>query len=95
MGRLDEAAYVEILAQAAATLNGVRTLRRGALRQGYLVGARELRIFGAAETGDRLQGDALRYGDFGIVKGAIVCGANILVRGEVKVWHGSEGAMPP
>jgi radical SAM protein with 4Fe4S-binding SPASM domain len=96
-GRLDETAYLEILAQAAAVMNGFRTLRNGALRRGYLVGAQGLQILGEARAGDRLQATVFketRYGDFGVVQGTITRGSELLAKGEIKVWHEGGGVTP-
>jgi radical SAM protein with 4Fe4S-binding SPASM domain len=92
-GRMDESAYLEIIAQAAAVMNGFRALRRGALQRGYLVGASGFQILGEARAGDRLQVTVYketRLGDFGVIKGTVACGSEMLAQGEIKVWHEGE-----
>ncbi len=90
-GTLDTAAYLELIAQAAATMNGFRTsFREGHDPQGYLLGARQMETFGIARVGDTLSihvFKATRFGDFGIIEGRVSCGKTLLARGEIKVWH--------
>jgi radical SAM protein with 4Fe4S-binding SPASM domain len=97
-GELDEAAYLEIMAQSIAALNGFRKKRNGSIKpDGFLLGARNVEILGAARTGERLSVDVFkyaRYGDFGLVRGTIRRGEDVIARGEVKVWHKSAGQEP-
>lgn len=96
-GALDEAYHVELIAQAAATMNGFRTPRpTDGGPQGYLLGARDIRIQGQARLGDTLSVrvfKATKYGDFGIIEGRVSRGDEVLAEGEIKVWHraGGEG----
>ena len=96
-GRLDEAAYMELMAQAIAALNGFRTRGNGnGRRRGLLLGAENLEVLGDSRCGDRLSVSVFKYakyGDFGVVKGTVTRGADVLARGEIKVWHeGGEAA---
>jgi radical SAM protein with 4Fe4S-binding SPASM domain len=96
-GTLDPTAYLELIAQAAAAMNGFKTTRNGTQSKGYLLGARQLDVLGTARVGDVLNirvFKALRYGTFGIIEGQVACGATVLARGEIKVWHTTETAPP-
>jgi radical SAM protein with 4Fe4S-binding SPASM domain len=94
-GVLDGAYHMELIAQAAAAMNGFRTPRpEDGGPQGYLLGARNVRIQGQARVGDTLAVHvfkAAKYGDFGIIEGRVTRGAEVLAEGEIKVWH-SAGA---
>jgi len=90
-GSLDNVAYLEMIAQSIAALNGFRNMNEsGPSPEGYLLGAKKLEIFGRAGKGDRLLIMVFkyaRYGGFGIVKGVVSKNNEIIARGEVKVWH--------
>lgn len=90
-GSLESVAYVELIAQAAALMNGFRQSGGGLGEpQGYLIGARNLEILGAARCGDTLRirvFKATQFGDFGIVEGQVFRGEQVLARGEIKVWQ--------
>jgi radical SAM protein with 4Fe4S-binding SPASM domain len=90
-GSLDEVAYVELIAQAAAAMNGFRTsVRAGVEPQGYLLGARQIEVHGQACVGDTLRihvFKATRLGDFGIIEGKVFRQETLLASGEIKVWH--------
>ncbi len=94
-GILDSAAHLELIAQAAAAMNGFRTtVRDGQDQEGYLLGARQMEVFAPARVGDTLEirvFKATRYGDFGVIEGQVTRGETVLARGEIKVWHRSEG----
>ena len=93
-GYLDEAAYLELIAQAAAALNGFEQANQNAGEfQGFLLGARKLKIFKKARIGDRLEIALFKYakyGEFGIVKAEITANCELLAEGEVKIWHKSD-----
>ena len=95
-GELDEAAYMEIMAQSIAALNGFNQRRNGGSKpEGFLLGARHVEILGAARVGDRLSVNVFKYarfGDFGLVQGTITKGQDVIARGEIKVWHKGDGA---
>lgn len=92
-GTLDDSAYLEIIAQSAAALNGFRSTRRqaaGKEPEGYLLGARDVEVLDTARVGDILNTrvfKATRYGDFGIIEGQVFRDDHLLARGEIKVWH--------
>lgn len=94
-GGLDPAAYLEMIAQAAAAMNGFRTAVRDKNGpEGYLLGARDIESPGGARVGDTLSihvFKATRYGDFGIVEGRVSRDGTLLARGEIKVWHRGGG----
>ncbi len=94
-GALDEAYHVELIAQAAAAMNGFRTPRAAdGGPQGYLLGARNVKIQGQARLGDTLAVrvfKATKFGDFGIIEGRVSRGDEVLAEGEIKVWHKSSG----
>jgi radical SAM protein with 4Fe4S-binding SPASM domain len=92
-GTLEDSAYLEIIAQSAAALNGFRSTRRQAAGnepEGYLLGARDVEVLDTARVGDVLNTrvfKAARYGDFGIIEGQVFRDEHLLARGEIKVWH--------
>jgi predicted hotdog family 3-hydroxylacyl-ACP dehydratase len=90
-GILVETAYLEMMAQAIAAMNGFRQLgRSGSSLEGYLVGAQELEILGTARVGDKLNiavHKEARYSGFAIVKGTVSRDDTVLARGEIKIWH--------
>jgi radical SAM protein with 4Fe4S-binding SPASM domain len=90
-GTLDETAYIELIAQSIAAQAGFK--QAGITSQaidGFLLGAKNLEILGPAHIGDTLTISILKYarfGDFGIFKGKIFRGQELLAQGEVKVWE--------
>jgi radical SAM protein with 4Fe4S-binding SPASM domain len=91
-GRLEDASYPEIISQAIAAQEGFRRLgSRSPEQEGFLLGVKNLEISGDAHVGDTLRVSvykAVRYGDFGIIKGEVCKGSEVIARGEVKVWQG-------
>jgi predicted hotdog family 3-hydroxylacyl-ACP dehydratase len=89
-GVLDEAALVEMMAQACAAVRGSEARRRGeAPRQGYLVGASAVRIAGRARSGDHLQvrvRPVNAFGDFLVVDGEVRRGGDLLACGRLNLW---------
>jgi radical SAM protein with 4Fe4S-binding SPASM domain len=90
-GSVDSVAYLELIAQSIAALNGFRNMNEsGSSPEGYLLGAKNLAILGRAEAGDTLSVIVFkyaRYGGFGIVKGIVLKKNEIIAKGEIKVWH--------
>lgn len=90
-GSVDNVAYLEMIAQSIAALNGFRNMNEsGSSPEGYLLGAKNLSITGRAEAGDRLSIMVFkyaRYGGFGVVKGIVSKNNEVIARGEIKVWH--------
>ena len=92
-GRLDGAYYPEIISQAIAAQSGFKNLRNGngnGGAKGFLLGVKNLEILGSAYTGDSLRvcvHKVAKYGEFGVIKGEIFRGEELIARGEIKVWH--------
>jgi len=90
-GSVDHVAYLEMMAQSIAALNGFRNMDSSdTAPEGYLLGARDLKIKGKAYSGDKLKIMVFkfaRYGGFGIVKGVVKRDNEILSEGEIKIWH--------
>ncbi len=91
-GTLDNASYPEIISQAIAAQEGFRKLgSRNPHQEGFLLGIKNLEIFGSAHIGDTLRISVLKvakYGDFGIIRGEVKNNDTVIARGEVKVWQG-------
>ena len=91
-GRLGEPAYLEMIAQAAAALDGFRRRNKpDAAPAGMVLGARNLQISGSARVGDRLSIEVFksaRIGEFGVITGTISRGADLLAKGDIKVLQG-------
>ena len=90
-GRLDDACYPELISQAIAAQEGFRRLgSQETPRQGFLLGVKKLEISGEARVGDTLRIEVYktaRYGEFGIIDGAVYRGKELIARGELKVWQ--------
>jgi radical SAM protein with 4Fe4S-binding SPASM domain len=95
-GVLASVAYPEIISQALAAMEGFRKIGcHDAQAEGFLLGIKKLGIFGSARVGDTLRitvHKAVKYGDFGIVRGEVYKGNELLARGEVKVWQNDSNA---
>jgi radical SAM protein with 4Fe4S-binding SPASM domain len=96
-GRLDETAYIEMIAQSFAASHGFHlSADEQALHRGMLLGVKDLKVAGPARVGDRLVihvKKVARFGDFGVVEGTIYRDdGTFLASGEIKVWRpGGEG----
>jgi predicted hotdog family 3-hydroxylacyl-ACP dehydratase len=93
-GRLDEAAYVEMIAQAFAATQGFHlTPEERRTHWGLLLGIKELVVSGDAFVGDRLLihiRKLARFGGFGVVDGTVSHeDGRVLASGQVKVWRPS------
>jgi len=90
-GTLDETAYIELIAQSIAAHAGFKQSGGNAQAvDGFLLGAKNLEIFSTARIGDTLEISVFKYarfGDFGIFKGQVFRGQELLAQGEVKVWE--------
>ena len=89
-GTVDPAAYVEIIAQSAAAMNGFRASRNCAAPEGYLIGAQEIAVLGEARAGEPLRVHVFKsakLGEFGVVEGSVFRGEELLATGSIKVWH--------
>ena len=92
-GIVDDAIYLEMMAQSIAALNGFKQLGISeSAPEGFLLGAKNLEILKKARVGDKLTISVYkyaRYGDFGVIQGTISRNDDVLARGEIKVWHNS------
>jgi len=91
-GVLESAAYMEIIAQAAAALNGFQLRNRSEKPSGFLMGARNITIHEPARCGDRLVTSVHKehkFEGFGIIRGRVERNGQCLAEGEIKVFHKS------
>jgi radical SAM protein with 4Fe4S-binding SPASM domain len=93
-GRLDELAYIEMIAQSFAACHGFQLFGEERLaHQGLLLGARDFLITGEARVGDRLTirvSKVTRFGDFGIVNGEVHHeDGRLIATGQIKIWRPS------
>jgi radical SAM protein with 4Fe4S-binding SPASM domain len=90
-GTVDEVVYPEMIAQASAALSGFKDLGvTDKTVNGFFLGAKKFEIFSRARIGDTLNISIFKYarlGDFGIIRGTISLGTDIIARGEIKVWE--------
>ncbi len=90
-GSIDNVAYLEMMAQSIAALNGFRNIGKSdTAPEGYLLGAKKLIINSEAMVGERLSVFVFKYasyGDFGIVKAIVKRNNEVLATGEIKIWH--------
>jgi len=95
-GALDEAAFVELLAQGYAVIKGYDDLLQGKeISEGYLVGVRKLRITGRARAGEPLLVRIRTVGSFegfAVAEGEIERAAEIIASGTIKLWIIDAGA---
>jgi predicted hotdog family 3-hydroxylacyl-ACP dehydratase len=89
-GRLDEVAFMEMIAQSYAALKGYMDLVEGKpAGEGFLVGVRHLEVTGRAYAGDRLLTSirtVTSFGGFAVVEGAVTRGDETLAMGTLKLW---------
>jgi radical SAM protein with 4Fe4S-binding SPASM domain len=91
-GQLEPAACMEIIAQAAAALNGFHLRNHSEKPEGFLMGAKSIQIQGTAQLGDRLRTSvykAHKFEDFGVIHGTVTCKGVCLAEGEITVYHKS------
>jgi predicted hotdog family 3-hydroxylacyl-ACP dehydratase len=92
-GMLDPAAFLEIVAQAAAAQHGANRRRAGKPSEdGMLLGVRDFRVFGAARLGDILTVAVRKVSEIervAAVDGSIRCGEVSLAVASLTVWHGA------
>ncbi len=87
-GVLSDAAYLEMMAQAAAAMGGFGKRGRAEREAGLMLGTRNLEILGQARVGDELEIEVFksaRLGGFGIVQGCVRRREDVLARGEIKI----------
>lgn len=91
-GQLDPAAYMEIIAQAAAALNGFQLREQTEKPEGFLMGAKKITVHDSARCGDRLVTSIQKthkFEDFGVIYGWVKRDGFCLAEGEIKVYHKS------
>jgi radical SAM protein with 4Fe4S-binding SPASM domain len=90
-GSLDNAAYLEILAQTVAVFHGFRCHGKSRVAPcGMLLGTRNLHIHGEARVGDLLRiqiRHSTSFGAYSVLTGVITRSGQKLADGELKVWE--------
>jgi MoaA/NifB/PqqE/SkfB family radical SAM enzyme/predicted hotdog family 3-hydroxylacyl-ACP dehydratase len=91
-GRLDELAYVEMIAQSFAATHGFHlSPQERRTHRGLLLGAKALAVTGEARVGDVLSvhlRKVTRFGAFGVVEGAIYRhDGKLIATGQIKIWR--------
>lgn len=89
-GKLDEVAFMELIAQSYAAFKGYADRMEGKPPgQGFLVGVRRLEITGTAYSGDRLLTSiraVAATGAFAVVEGAVTRDDETLASGTLTLW---------
>jgi predicted hotdog family 3-hydroxylacyl-ACP dehydratase len=89
-GKIDEVAFVELIAQSYAAFKGYTDRMDGkSPGEGFLVGVRRLEITGTAYAGDRLLTSiraVAAIGGFAVVEGTVTRGNETLASGTLKLW---------
>jgi len=97
-GTVDEAAYMEMIAQAMAARNGYVNYGSGNGNEGFLIGAKDFIVNEAAHVGDtltvRVNKVAELGGELAVIRGVVLRGSEVMAEGEVKVYQdkGNGGA---
>jgi len=91
-GRLDELAYIEMIAQTFAATHGFHlSIEARKTHRGFLLGVKNLTISGHAAAGDHLTIDVrkiTRFGAFGVVEGNVNhLDGRLIAAAEIKVWQ--------
>ena len=97
-GRLDELAYVEMIAQSFAATHGFHlSPEERKLHRGLLLGVKDLAVCGEARVGDVLSvhlRKVTRFGAFGVVEGAIYRqDGKPVATGQIKIWRPSDSEV--
>ncbi|WP_321531600.1 hypothetical protein [uncultured Desulfuromonas sp.] len=89
-GSLEPVAFIELIAQSYAAIKGYEdTLNGVPVREGFLVGGRQVKLLSKAHVGDRLTIDIETSGQlegFCVVDGVVRCDEEILAEGSIKLW---------
>ncbi len=89
-GKIDEVAFMELIAQSYAAFKGYTDRMDGKPPcDGFLVGVRNLEVTGTAYAGDRLLTSVrtvASLGGFAVVEGAVTRGDEALASGTLKLW---------
>jgi radical SAM protein with 4Fe4S-binding SPASM domain len=93
-GKLDDTSYPEIISQAIAAQNGLKHAGNGGHQsQGLLIGIKKLEILGSAGAGDMLKVfvyKVAKYSEFGVIRGEVFKGQDLIAKGEITVWHNDD-----
>ena len=94
-GRIDEVAFVELIAQSYAAFKGyLDRMGDKPPGEGFLVGIRHLEITGKAYAGDRLltsMRTVTSFGGFAVVEGSVTRGDETVASGIIKLWLVEDG----
>ena len=94
-GRIDEVAFIELIAQSYAAFKGYMDLVKGKpAGEGFLVGVRNLEVTGRAYAGDRLLTSirtVTSFGGFAVVEGGVTRGDETIASGIIKLWLVEDG----
>ena len=89
-GRLENAAQIELLAQAYAAVRGyIDRLKGGAVRHGFLVGIKNFASLRPLSVGDQLRIQVrtlAELDEFLVTEGEIWRGTEMVSQGEFKLW---------
>lgn len=97
-GTVDEAAYMEMIAQAMAARNGYVNYGSGGGNEGFLIGAKDLIIREIAQVGDTLTVKVNKVAELGgelaVIRGVVLRDDTVMAEGEIKVYKekGNGGA---
>ena len=90
-GRMEEVAFLEMIAQGMAASRGFENRHNGGVNGGYLVGAKNIHITGSASVGDNLKiilKKVFQMGDeAAVINGQVFKGADKLAEGEIIIWQ--------
>jgi radical SAM protein with 4Fe4S-binding SPASM domain len=94
-GSLEEIAYMEIMAQSAAVMNGFEKFDTGAPDPGgFLIGGQKINMYMKTYAGQKLHTDiykVTKFGSFGILSATIKRGEDLIAEGEIKIFE-NDGA---
>jgi 3-hydroxyacyl-[acyl-carrier-protein] dehydratase len=89
-GRLETLAVAEMIAQAYAAVKGYGDRLAGRpVKQGFLVGIRNIQFHQAVFAGDQLQIHVNTVGSisgFAVVEGVVTRKSDIIAEGQIKLW---------
>ena len=89
-GSIEEMAYMEIMAQSAAAMNGFEKFDTGAPDPGgFLIGGQKIKIHTKAYVGEQLITDiykTTKFGNFGILTATIKRQDDLIAEGEIKIY---------
>ncbi|MCD4742514.1 MAG: SPASM domain-containing protein [Desulfobacteraceae bacterium] len=90
-GSLEEVAYMEIMAQSAAVMNGFSKFDTDAPPpSGFLVGGQKIHIYKKSYAKEKLVIEiykTARFGGFGILTAIVKRGLETIAQGEIKIYH--------